>query len=286
MASIHEHTYYDNLNKWTANKVDAVVVVVDYQVAPQYKFPVATYDVFAAVKRFLQDDILTKYGVDPTQICISGDSAGGALATLVTQQMINIPEMKNKIKTQALIYPYLQTVDVTTPSTKENEHGPLLSMEMAIKMGCKYLTTDEVCPKIFRTNQHMPQGSRHLFRLVNWSIFLPEQFKKNNVYTEPLTGRFDPSYAGLTDIMLSPLLANDTQLQNLPLTYILTCQHDILRDHELTYVTRLQNVGVQVVHDHIEDRIHAAIVYMGSLFYLYLGITLKDKYISWLEENL
>lgn len=37
------------------------------------------------IKLLLQDKILTKYGVDPPQICISGDNSGGIVATKVTQ---------------------------------------------------------------------------------------------------------------------------------------------------------------------------------------------------------
>ena len=37
------------------------------------------------VKFFLQDKILAKYGVDPTRVCISGDSAGGLIAATVAQ---------------------------------------------------------------------------------------------------------------------------------------------------------------------------------------------------------
>nr|XP_003416251.1 arylacetamide deacetylase-like 2 [Loxodonta africana] len=279
-------TSYDMLNRWTANKLDAVVVGVDYRLAPKYQFPVALEDVFAAVKFFLQDKILTKYGVDPTRICVSGDSCGASFATRVIQLMKNNPEFKIKIKAQALVYPQLRTLDLYTPSFRENEHGPLLSRDMALKIGCLYLTTDEVCFRALKANQHMPQGSRHLFKFVNWSIFLPEKYRKNQVYTEPILGRFDFSHPGLMDDRLSSLLVNDTLLQNLPLTYILTCQHDAVRDDGLMYVTRLRKVGVEVAHNHIEDGIHAAISYLGPPFYLHLGIRIRDKYISWLDENL
>ena len=87
-------------------------------------------------------------------------------------------------------------------------------------------------------------------------------------------------------IRLSPLLANESQLQNLPSTYILTYEYDVLRDDGLIYVSRLQNVGVKVSHDYMEDGIHGALSFMASPIYLQLGIRIKDKYINWLEENL
>uniref|UniRef100_A0A8C7BEF5 Arylacetamide deacetylase like 2 n=1 Tax=Neovison vison TaxID=452646 RepID=A0A8C7BEF5_NEOVI len=77
----------DALNRWTAKKLDAVVVGVDYRLAPQYKFPVPYEDCFTVVKYFLQDEILTKYGVDPTRIYIAGDSSGANLAAGVIQQV-------------------------------------------------------------------------------------------------------------------------------------------------------------------------------------------------------
>ncbi|XP_008068660.1 arylacetamide deacetylase-like 2, partial [Carlito syrichta] len=276
----------DFLNRWMANKLDAVVVGVEYRLAPQYQYPIPYEDAVSAIKFFLQDKILEKYGVDPTRICILGESSGGLMAASVTQLLQNDPDFKNKIKAQVLIYPSLQIIDSFTPSQREYEHNPILPRDMTIKIGCLYFTKDQALPQAVRKNQHMPQGSRHLFKFVNWSSFLPEKYKKNHVYTEPILGRLNKSYPGLTDSRLSPLLVNDSQLQKLPLTYILTCQHDILRDDGLIYVTRLRNVGVKLTHDHIENGIHGALTFIASPFYLHQGFRIRDKYVSWLEENL
>ncbi|XP_062934333.1 arylacetamide deacetylase-like 2 [Cynocephalus volans] len=281
-----KQTPYDILNRCTAKKLDAVVVGVDYRLSPQYQFPIPFEDTISVVKFFLQDEILAKYGVDPTRICISGDSSGGSLAASVTQLLRNDPEFKNKIKAQALIYPGLQGADTFVPSHQEYERGPILSRDMMIKLGCLYLTKDKDLPQAMKKNQHMPQGSRHLFKFVNWSILLPEKYRKNHVYTEPILGNLNSSYPELLDSRISPLLVDDSQLQNLPLTYIVTCEHDVLRDDALMYVTRLQNVGVKVAHDHMEDGIHGALSFMSSPFYLKLGIRIKNKYMNWLEENL
>ncbi|XP_072583261.1 arylacetamide deacetylase-like 2 isoform X6 [Vulpes vulpes] len=277
---------FDSLNRWTANKLDSIVVGVDYRLAPQHHFPVQFEDCLAAVKFFLQDEILEKYGVDPARICISGDSSGAGLATGVTQQVQTDTGFKHKIKIQALLYPALQIIDSYLPSHQENEHGIILPRDLAIKLVSLHLTKDETFVEAMRRNEHMPQESRHLFQFVNWSTLLPEKYRKGYVYTEPILGKHNFSFPGLMDIRVSPLLANDSLLQNLPPTYILTCQYDIVRDDGLMYVSRLQNVGVQVTHDHIENGIHAALSFMTPPLYLHVGLRIRDMYISWLDKNL
>lgn len=195
-------------------------------------------------------------------------------------------EIKHKIKIQALLYPHLQLIDSYLPSCQENEHGIVLTRDIALKLVSLYLTKDEEFPQVMRRNQHMPLESRHLFKYVNWSTLLPKKYRKDHVYTEPILGRSSYSLPALMDIRASPLLADDSQLQNLPLTYILTCEYDILRDDGLIYVSRLQNVGVQVAHDHVEDGFHAALSFMTSPFYLNLSLRIRDMYVNWLDKNL
>ncbi|XP_031231872.1 arylacetamide deacetylase-like 2 isoform X2 [Mastomys coucha] len=277
---------YDNMNRLTSNKLGAVVLGINYRLAPKYPFPAALDDCVSVTKFFLQDKVLAKYRVDPTRICIMGDSSGGTLAATVTQLLRNDPEFRNRIKAQALIYPGLQMIDTFLPSHREYAHGPILIREVMLKLLSLYVANDSSLIQASLRNEHMPEESRHLFKFVNWSDFLPEKYKKNHVYTAPVLGKLNASYPALVDSRLFPLLVNDSQLQNLPLTYIVTCEHDLLRDDGLIYITRLRNVGVQVIHDHIEEGVHGAISFTTGSVVLQLGFKIRSRYIRWLEENL
>jgi acetyl esterase/lipase len=57
-----------------------VVTSIEYRVTPQSTFPSPLEDVKSAI-RFLRANA-TKYGIDPNQIAVMGDSAGGYLAAL------------------------------------------------------------------------------------------------------------------------------------------------------------------------------------------------------------
>uniref|UniRef100_A0A452IIM2 Alpha/beta hydrolase fold-3 domain-containing protein n=1 Tax=Gopherus agassizii TaxID=38772 RepID=A0A452IIM2_9SAUR len=171
---------YDLLSRWTANKLNAVVVSVEYRLAPMYHFPVQFEDVYTVVKFFLQNSVLVQYGVDPNRICISGDSAGGNLAAAVAQQLLDDLEVKVKLKIQALLYPALQTLDLDLPSYKDNENKPILPKSLMVRFWSEYFTTDVSLQEAMASNKHVPAESSHLFRFVNWSNLLPEKFKKDH----------------------------------------------------------------------------------------------------------
>uniref|UniRef100_A0A674I773 Arylacetamide deacetylase n=1 Tax=Terrapene triunguis TaxID=2587831 RepID=A0A674I773_9SAUR len=258
-----------------------------YRLAPMYHFPVQFEDVYTIVKFFLQNSVLAQYGVDPNRICISGDSAGGNLAAAVAQQ-VNDLEVKVKLKIQALLYPALQTLDLDLPSYKDNENKPILPKSLMVRFWSEYFTTDVSLQEAMASNSHVPAESSHLFRFVNWSNLLPEKFKKDHVYASPIYGssRLGKKYPGFLDPRAAPLLVDDTKLLGLPVTYVLTCQHDVLRDDGIMYVSRLREVGIEVIHDHIEDAIHGALMFITSPTDLALGHRVANKYIEWLNINL
>ncbi|XP_028360845.1 arylacetamide deacetylase-like [Phyllostomus discolor] len=275
---------YDELSRQTVNSLDAVVVSTDYRLAPKYHFPSQFEDVYNSLKWFLRQDVLEKYGVDPKRIGVSGDSAGGNLAAAVTQKLIDDPDVKIKLKIQSLIYPALQTLDMDLPSYRDNALLPPLTKSLTVRFWSEYFTTDRSLEKAMLFNQHTPVESAQLFKFVNWSSLLPEIFKKGHLYKSPThdTSELFKKYPGFLDVRAAPLLADNDKLHSLPVTYVITCQYDILRDDGIMYVTRLQKAGVRVTHQHFEDGFHGAITYHG--FKIRDRIT--NHYLSWLNENL
>ncbi|XP_049632222.1 arylacetamide deacetylase-like [Suncus etruscus] len=274
---------FDHLSRRTAHRLDAVVISTNYRLAPKYHFPAQFEDVYNSLRWFLSEAVLQEYGVDPTRIGVCGDSSGGNSATAVVQQLQHDQDVKVKVKVQALIYPALQTVDFDLPSYRENAHSPILNRWLTLRFMSEYFTTDRSLEKAMTTNQHIPEHAAHLLQFANWSSLLPERFQKGHVYKKPTFGSstLAKKYPGFLDVRAAPLLADDTQLRGLPQTYVLTCQHDVLRDDGVMYVTRLRNVGVPVTHDHIEDGFHG-LISTG----LKVGARMENQYINWLSENL
>ncbi|XP_053160339.1 arylacetamide deacetylase isoform X2 [Hemicordylus capensis] len=279
---------YDLLSRQTSERLNAIVISVEYRLAPKYHFPVQFEDVYTVAKYFLQSSILEQYNVDPSRICISGDSAGGNLAAAVAQQLLDDPDVKVKLKIQALLYPALQTIDMDLPSYQDNEYMPILPKSLMLRFWSEYFTTDISLHKAMETNQLVPAELSHLFKYVNWSNWLPEKFKKGHIYTTPTHGssKLGEKYPGFLDPRAAPLLVDDIKLRGLPLTYVVTCQHDVLRDDGIMYVSRLREAGVQVTHDHVEDAVHGALIFITSPFTLTTGQRMVNNYLEWLNKNL
>jgi acetyl esterase/lipase len=97
-----------------AAAVDAVVLSVEYRLAPEWTFPAALDDVYAALAWMHAN--AEKLGVDAGRIAIVGQSAGGALAAGATLLARDRGEIA--VAYQVLLYPCLDD-RLTTRSSRE-----------------------------------------------------------------------------------------------------------------------------------------------------------------------
>ncbi|KAB5535498.1 hypothetical protein PHYPO_G00118370 [Pangasianodon hypophthalmus] len=276
---------YDLLSRQMVTELNAVVVSVEYRLAPPYHFPVPFEDVYRVVKYFLQPDVLDRYEVDPERVAVSGDSAGGNLAAAVTQQLQLEPNQHVKLKAQALIYPALQALDLNTPSYQQNQHMPILPRTLMVRFWSEYFTSDKSFLTTMLTNNHNSAESIALLKFVNWSVFLPEPYRRAYNYST-LSISTDKTSLSLADPRASPLLVPDAVLRRLPKTYILTSEYDVLRDDGMMYVTRLRLAGVDVTHEHYEEGFHGTIMFTLWPTEFEVARRIVDNYLLWLKENL
>lgn len=101
----------------------AVVVSVDYRLAPEAKFPAATDDCLLATRWAAEH--AAELGADASRIVVAGDSAGGNLATVTAIRVRD--EGGPKLAGQLLIYPVTDYHSPGTPSYAENAEGYGLS---------------------------------------------------------------------------------------------------------------------------------------------------------------
>lgn len=102
----------------------AVVVSVDYRLAPKHPFPAAPDDCLAAT-RWVSDHA-EELGADPERIAVAGDSAGGNLAAVVALRVRD--EGGLALRGQLLIYPSTDLFG-ETESRRVNGQGYGLSTE-------------------------------------------------------------------------------------------------------------------------------------------------------------
>lgn len=126
----------------------AIVVAVDYRLAPEARFPAAPDDCLAATRWVAAHaDAL---GGDASRLAIAGDSAGGTLATVTALRIRD--EGGPALRAQLLVYPATDHASRETASLREFAHGPLLSRADIDWFAAHYLRSEadighpQACP--------------------------------------------------------------------------------------------------------------------------------------------
>jgi acetyl esterase len=113
------------------------VVSVDYRLAPEWKFPTAVEDCFAATIWVAAN--ASRINIDATRLAVGGDSAGGNLATVVA--MLSRERGGPRIVFQLLIYPVTDW-NFDTTSYRERSAGTRLTVNHMRWYRDHYLRSD------------------------------------------------------------------------------------------------------------------------------------------------
>ncbi|WBF55226.1 alpha/beta hydrolase [Lysinibacillus sp. JK80] len=180
-----------------ADQAQAIVVSVDYRLAPEYPFPTPLHDAYDSL--VWVHDHMEALGGDASRLSVAGDSAGGNLATVVAYLATALEGPS--LHAQTLIYP-VTNVDFSTVS---------------------YLAYGE---DYGLDTQAMQWFSHH--------------------YTEE---------ANFTNPLVSPLQLEE--VRNMPKTFIIAAEADVLFDEGLSYAQKLKAAGVVVEHITMPGLIHS-----------------------------
>ncbi|BBZ44669.1 alpha/beta hydrolase [Mycobacterium parmense] len=115
---------HDPVARAHAAGAEAIVVSVDYRLAPEHPFPAGVNDCWAVLQWVAEN--AAELGGDPARIAVAGDSAGGNLAAV----MAHLARQHGgpALAFQLLWYPTV-TADLSLPSYTENAAAPVLDRD-------------------------------------------------------------------------------------------------------------------------------------------------------------
>ncbi len=114
---------HDSLCRQFASMADVAVLALDYRLAPEYPFPTAVDDSWAAMHWLAQNG--ATLGVDGTRLAVGGDSAGGTLAAVCA---LHARDVGLPLALQLLITPGTAAF-ADTPSHEAFANGYLLDAQ-------------------------------------------------------------------------------------------------------------------------------------------------------------
>ena len=119
---------HDPVARSHALGAEAIVVSVDYRLAPEHPYPAGVNDCWAALRWVAEN--AAELGGDPNRIAVAGDSAGGNLAAVMAHlARDNADQGGPALVFQLLWYPVV-TADLSLPSFTENAFAPILDRDV------------------------------------------------------------------------------------------------------------------------------------------------------------
>ncbi|XP_048744389.2 arylacetamide deacetylase-like [Ostrea edulis] len=252
---------YDIMIKRMLKFKRMIVIYVRYRLAPEFPFPTGIDDCFAAT-RYVQRNT-ESLNLDSEKLILMGDSAGGCMTMNMLIRMITEAEHGlPKFKIQVAIYPFVQALNFATPSYQlfVDDNAPTLqyssmTMKFLITYALGNVKLNESEIRKLLENAHWTDEIRNskLPNLVSSDV-LPPNIERPKVWKQ-LSKNTDSALAQkfngiFLDVRYSPLFADDSILQKMPKTYILSAGLDSIRDDAFFLEDRLRKLNVDVTHRH------------------------------------
>jgi acetyl esterase len=116
---------FDALGRKLAERTSCAVVLVDYRLAPEHRYPTAADDAYAALA-WTEERLAEIAGRPGVPLIVAGDSAGGNLAAVVALRARD--RQGPRIALQILVYPVLDH-NFHRPSYVDPENQQILTKE-------------------------------------------------------------------------------------------------------------------------------------------------------------
>ncbi|XP_071160137.1 neutral cholesterol ester hydrolase 1-like [Mytilus edulis] len=256
---------YDRFTRALAKKTQAIVISVDYRLAPEHVFPAAFDDCVKATKYFMKNAAV--FGVDSSKIGVAGDSAGGNLAMAVSLYF-GKENITPKLNFQGLIYPILQAMDYNLSSYREfdlsmrNTYTPVTKTTMIHYYNLYGFGGDQYV-EYFKENTHTTRETKKKYRKLvdpsqltwKYQMIPDDDNSKENIEIANKVANviLNPYFA--------PLMATDEELKLLPKTYLITAEYDGLRDEGMILGHRLRRINHPLNYKHWDGVEHGFMIY-------------------------
>ncbi|WAR00853.1 AAAD-like protein [Mya arenaria] len=255
--------HYGPVCRELARETKAVVISINYRLAPEHLFPVPLEDCLKVTKYFLRN--AEQYDVDPGRVGLKGDSAGGNLAMAVALNLSRDGQLPS-LRALSLDYPAIQMFTFDLPSYHKYEVGPgFLTKTIMINYWLTYIYGHRKYFNIVYNRDHIDEQTVAKHRDNFATDLLPPFIRDENV-TSSFKMRDDYKQdkeqiqreitAKILNPMLAPLMSSDEDLATLPPTHVLTTEFDALRDEGFLLVERMRRAGVSVSHSYLPAEEH------------------------------
>ncbi|XP_033748691.1 neutral cholesterol ester hydrolase 1-like [Pecten maximus] len=281
---------YDPLMRRIAKDSGVMIISVNYRLSPQFPFPVPLQDCMDVVEYVIQNSV--NLNIDPQKIAIGGDNAGGNMAAAISLRL------KKKIAIQLLIAPLLQMANWNTTSFIENSSylSQSANSKICLYLLLNYLNIDHKYVQEVLNNNHTSKAFKrfHFTEILDQNLWLPKRYIRDehlreNIHLQTEFGNeelFSLMESRITDPMISPLLADDDMLEDLPMTYIVTSGYDIVRDDGIMFSERLKQVGQPVILKHYEEAFHTSLFFPHGPLKLEVGVRIVQDIVKILRKYL